>query len=148
MDALQKSGYLCHPQQLYTLRRITIDEGKAKGTSIIEVCTAGGLQLDILPDAGLDIGQVRYKGVNVAFISKNGYDSPAAIDHFVRIHQQTQRQEHHDLEQPSQTVHKCIDFLAESQFGISYYYTSNVNSQVTVTFEQVCGSKSNENQTK
>ena len=79
MDTLQKSGYLCHPQQLYTLRRITIDEGKAKGTSIIEVCTAGGLQLDILPDAGLDIGQVRYKGVNVAFISKNGYDSPAAI---------------------------------------------------------------------
>lgn len=79
MDALQKSGYLCHPRQLYTLRRITIDEGKAKGTGIIEVCTAGGLQLDILPDAGLDIGQVRYKGVNVTFISKNGYDSPAAI---------------------------------------------------------------------
>ena len=74
-----RSGYLCHPQQLYTLRRIEITEGRAKGTAVIEVCTADGLQLDILPEAGLDIGQVRYKGVNVAFISKNGYDSPAAI---------------------------------------------------------------------
>lgn len=79
MNELLKSGYVCHPQQLYTLRRMTVSEGKARGTQIIEVCTAEGLQVDILPDAGLDIGQVRYKGVNVAFISKNGYDSPAAI---------------------------------------------------------------------
>ncbi len=79
MDHLLKSGYLCHPQQLVTLRRVTVAEGKARGTGIIEVATAGGLQADILPDAGLDIGQVRYKGVNVSFISKNGYDSPAAI---------------------------------------------------------------------
>ncbi|MBO5952800.1 MAG: aldose 1-epimerase family protein [Oscillospiraceae bacterium] len=79
MEKMMKSGYVNHPQQLYTLRRVTVNEGKAKGTEIIEVCTAGGLQVDILPDAGMDIGQVRYKGVNVTFISKNGYDSPAAI---------------------------------------------------------------------
>lgn len=76
MEQLQKSGYLCNPQQAYTLRRVTISEGKAKGASVIEVCTAGGLQVDILPDSGLDIGQVRYKGTNMTFISKNGYDSP------------------------------------------------------------------------
>lgn len=80
MDQILKSGYLCHPMQLYTVRRVTVSEGKAKGTEIIEVCTADGLQADILPDAGLDIGQVRYKGANLSFISKNGYDSPAAID--------------------------------------------------------------------
>ena len=79
MDTILKSGYVCHPQQLYTLRRVTVSEGKPKGTEIIEVNTAGGLQLDILPDAGLDIGQVRYRGTNVTFISKNGYDSPVAI---------------------------------------------------------------------
>lgn len=79
MDKLEKSGYLCHPGQMYTLRRMTVSEGKAKGTAVIEICTAGGLQLDLLPDAGLDIGQVRYKGTNVTFLSKNGYDSPAAI---------------------------------------------------------------------
>lgn len=79
MEQLYKSGYLCHPQQMYTLRRVTVAEGKAKGVGVIEVSTAGGLQVDILPDAGLDMGQVRYKGTNVTFISKNGYDSPAAI---------------------------------------------------------------------
>jgi len=79
MEKLWKSGYLCNAQQMYTLRRVTVESGKARGTSVIEVMTAGGLQLDILPDAGLDIGQARYRGENVAFISKNGYDSPAAI---------------------------------------------------------------------
>lgn len=79
MENLLKSGYLCNTQQMVTLRRVTIAEGKAKGTAVIEVATPDGLQVDILPDAGLDIGQVRYKGVNVSFISKNGYDSPAAI---------------------------------------------------------------------
>ena len=54
-------------------------EGKARGTEIIEVKTAGGLELDILPDTGLDIGQCRYRGVNMSWLSKNGYDSPAAI---------------------------------------------------------------------
>lgn len=77
MRNLLQSGYVSHPQQVYTLRRVNITEGKAKGTGIIEVCTAGGLQVDILPDTGLDIGQVRYKGTNMAFIAKNGYDSPA-----------------------------------------------------------------------
>ena len=79
METLYKSGYLCHPQQMYTLRRFSLTEGKASGVNIIEICTAGGLQVDLLPDAGLDIGQVRFRGTNVTFISKNGYDSPAAI---------------------------------------------------------------------
>lgn len=76
MKNLLQSGYVGNSQQIYTLRRIDLTEGKAKGTGIIEVCTADGLQVDILPDTGLDIGQVRYKGTNVSFITKNGYDSP------------------------------------------------------------------------
>ena len=74
-----RKGYIGNPAQLVTLRKVTVSEGRAKGTQIIEVKTAGGLELDILPDAGLDIGQCRYKGVNMSWMSKNGYDSPAAI---------------------------------------------------------------------
>jgi len=88
MEQILKSGYLCNHQQVYTLRRVTINEGKAKGASVIEVSTAGGLQVDILPDSGMDIGQVRYKGVNMTFISKNGYDCPSSFtpweDEFLR----------------------------------------------------------------
>lgn len=79
MNTLQQSGYICHPQQLYSVRRMTVSEGTAKGTTVIEICTAGGLRMDILPDTGLDIGQVHYKGTNMTFISKNGYDNPARI---------------------------------------------------------------------
>lgn len=79
MKTLQQSGYICHPQQLYSVRRMTVSEGTAKGTTVIEICTAGGLRMDILPDTGLDIGQVHYKGTNMTFTSKNGYDNPARI---------------------------------------------------------------------
>ncbi len=79
MTDMEASGYIGNPAQLYTLRRVTVAEGKAKGTGIIEVCTAAGLQADILPDAGLDIGQVRFQGRTMSWMSKNGYDSPAVI---------------------------------------------------------------------
>lgn len=77
MDELLRTGCVGNTNQLYGVRRVTLNEGKARGTEIIEIHTAGGLQVDILPDSGLDIGQVRYKGVNMAWMSKNGYDSPA-----------------------------------------------------------------------
>ena len=79
MERYIRKGYIGHPSQLAGVRRVTVDEGRAKGTGIIEVKTAGGLELDVLPDAGLDIGQARFKGVNVAWMSTNGYDGPAAI---------------------------------------------------------------------
>ncbi len=76
MKELIRSGYLCNPQQACTLRRVVIDEGKPYGTQVIEVATAGGLQVDLLPNSGLDMGQARYRGVNMSWISKNGYDAP------------------------------------------------------------------------
>lgn len=79
LQEIIEQGYIGNPSQLVTLRRVSISEGRAKGTEIIEVKTAGGLELDILPDAGLDIGQCRYRGINMSWLSKNGYDSPAAI---------------------------------------------------------------------
>ena len=74
-----RNGYIGNPSQLVSVRRVSLAEGKAKGTEIIEVRTAGGLELDILPDTGLDIGQCRFRGINMSWMSKNGYDSPAVI---------------------------------------------------------------------
>lgn len=79
MKDLLRSGYVCHPQQLYSVRRLSFTEGRAKGASLIEVNTADGLAVDILPDSGLDIGQVRFRGINMTYISKNGYDGPAVF---------------------------------------------------------------------
>ena len=79
MYEIMKKGYIGNPNQLCSVRRVTLEEGRGKHTEIIEAVTAGGLQLDILPDTGLDIGQTRYKGVNMSWMSKNGYDGPAVI---------------------------------------------------------------------
>ena len=77
MEKEQLYRYTGNPDQLFGLRRVRLEEGRAGGTTIIEATTAGGLQVDILPDTGLALGLVRYKGVNVSYQSKNGYDSPA-----------------------------------------------------------------------
>lgn len=37
------------------------------------------------------------------------------VQHFVRIDKQPQCEEHDDLEQPGESVHEGIDFLAESK---------------------------------
>ena len=79
MFKLLKKGYIGNPSQLATVRRAVLAEGKAKGTEIIEVKTACGLELEILPDMGLDIGQARFKGINMTWLCKNGYDSPSSF---------------------------------------------------------------------
>ena len=76
MQKIIREGWIGNPAQLVTLRRVTVEEGKARGTQILEVKTAGGLEIDVLPDSGLDLGQCRYRGVNMSWMSKNGPDSP------------------------------------------------------------------------
>ena len=76
-------AYVGNEEQVYGVRRVILDEGNAKGIALYQVTTAGGLELDILPDSGLDIGRVKYKGVNINYTTKNGYDSPVR---FLPIH--------------------------------------------------------------
>lgn len=76
MDAKDFRAYVGNEEQVYGVRRVILDEGNARGIAIYQVTTAGGLELDILPDSALDIGRVRYKGVNISYTTKNGYDSP------------------------------------------------------------------------
>lgn len=61
------------------MRRMRIEEGRAKECTVLLVRSSGSLQLDILPDMGLDIGQLNYRGGNISYMSKNGYDIPACF---------------------------------------------------------------------
>ena len=69
--------YVGNEDQVYGVRRVILDEGNARGVAVYQVRTAGGLEFDVLPDSGLDIGHLRYKGVNISYTTKNGYSSPA-----------------------------------------------------------------------
>ena len=77
MDMKKFYAYTGNSEQVYGVRRVILDEGNARGTAIYQVHTSGGLDVDILPDTGLDMGSLRYKGVNMNYMTKNGYDSPA-----------------------------------------------------------------------
>lgn len=60
------------PEQIYSVKKYTVDEGKGKGNSIYQVVTGGQLQYDISIDNCMDLANLSYKGVNISFISKNG----------------------------------------------------------------------------
>lgn len=60
--------------------RFVYSEGKAKGCEAIEVATGSGLRLTILPDRGMDIANVSFRGVDISFISKNGISGPSAVN--------------------------------------------------------------------
>ncbi|MGI6563520.1 MAG: aldose 1-epimerase family protein [Clostridia bacterium] len=51
-------------------------EGKAAGLKAFEVETGGGLNYIVLQDKCLDIFKVKYKGINISFVSKAGLVHP------------------------------------------------------------------------
>ena len=77
METKELYRYIGNSEQLFGIRRVILDEGNARGVAIYQVKTACGLELEILPDTGLDIGHLSYKGVNISYTTKNGYASPA-----------------------------------------------------------------------
>lgn len=62
--------------QLVCARRYELLDGRGDGVKAVEVDTGGGLEFTLLQDKCLDIYDVRYKGVNLGFISKPGISAP------------------------------------------------------------------------
>lgn len=79
MEKTHLYRYTGNAEQLYGARRARLTEGRAGGSQVIEVTTGGGLEFDLLPDTGLDVGRLRYKGVNISYLSKNGMDASSAV---------------------------------------------------------------------
>ena len=67
--------------QLYGVRHVTIEEGRGRGMTVYEVETGGMLSVDVLPDNGFDLGALRYRGMNISYLSKNGYVAAAFAGH-------------------------------------------------------------------
>lgn len=72
-EIMARAGSLA---QVAGLRAVTLEDGQGRGQRVIEVETGGGLAFDVLPDRTLDIGQLRWRGVPVAWIGPNGLRSP------------------------------------------------------------------------
>jgi len=61
----------CNPSALYGARRVELSDGRGRGRRLIEVKTAAGLRASFSEDNCLDILDMEYKGINLAFLSKN-----------------------------------------------------------------------------
>jgi len=62
--------------QVARIDRFIEDDGAARGARRVRMCTGGGLEVEIHPDRALDLGQVTYRGIPLAWMSPVGVSSP------------------------------------------------------------------------
>jgi hypothetical protein len=65
-----------HINQIASITRYEITEGKAKGSKVIEIRNGGGLEFRVIESKGLSIYGASYKGINLDFLSKPGLVAP------------------------------------------------------------------------
>jgi len=62
--------------QVARVDSFTVDDGPSRGTRRIRMVNGGGLDIEVLPDRGMDLGHVSYRGIPLAWISAVGMQSP------------------------------------------------------------------------
>jgi Domain of unknown function (DUF4432) len=73
---LAAAGQLANLDQLATITASTVAGGPAHGCRAIDLRVAGGIDLRLLPDRGLDLGAAWYRGTPLAWISAVGEHGP------------------------------------------------------------------------
>jgi hypothetical protein len=58
--------------QIAYIRPIEMIEGRSKGIKAFDVNTGGGLQFSVLEGKCLDISEMKYKGINLSYLTKPG----------------------------------------------------------------------------
>lgn len=72
--------YIGHDTQLYGVEEHRLVGGKGDGMRLFEVNNGKGLMLTISPDRCGDITRLRFKGINMSYLSPCGYAAPAYYD--------------------------------------------------------------------
>lgn len=72
--------YIGHDSQLFGIEEHRLVGGKGDGMRLYEVNNGKGLELTISPDRNGDITRLRYKGMNMSYMSPCGYVAPAYYD--------------------------------------------------------------------
>ncbi len=64
--------YTGTPEQLFGHKEYRLQGGKADDLRVIEIYNSKGLSLDVLPDRGMDIANLKFMGMNLSFLSNTG----------------------------------------------------------------------------
>ena len=67
-------------EQLASIRRYTLEDGKGRGMRAFEVTNGSGFDFTVYPDRGLDIGPARWNGQSITWMTRNGPVHPAFYD--------------------------------------------------------------------
>lgn len=63
--------------QLFGVRDLTLNGGRAQGVRALEVNNGHGLSMTVLPDRAMDIAWLSYRSVNLSYITHAGIVAPA-----------------------------------------------------------------------
>lgn len=77
---MNKLDYIGHPFQLSGVEEYELTRAKAKGMKIWHVKNGTGLEMYISLDRGFDIIALTCSGINVSYLSPNGYVAPSFYD--------------------------------------------------------------------
>lgn len=72
--------YIGHDSQVYGIEEHRLVGGKGDGMRLFEVNNGKGLMLTVSPDRNGDITRLRYRGINMSYMSPCGYVAPAYYD--------------------------------------------------------------------
>jgi hypothetical protein len=67
-------------RQVCRIDRFVHDDGPARGSRLVRVVNGGGLEIELLPDRGLDLGHVTYRGIPLAWAAPALPAGPAHVD--------------------------------------------------------------------
>lgn len=76
LDKRETLKYVGDLSQLFGVKDYRLIGGKAHGVRAVDVKNGSGLEFTVLPDRGLDISSLSYKGMNMSYISKTGIVAP------------------------------------------------------------------------
>ena len=72
--------YIGHDSQLCGIEEHRLIGGKGDGLRLLEVRNEKGLELTVSPDRNGDITRLRFKGINMSYMSPCGYVAPTYYD--------------------------------------------------------------------
>ena len=72
--------YIGHESQLCGIEEHRLIGGRGDGMRLYEVSNGKGLEMTVSPDRNGDITRLRYKGINLSYMSPCGYVAPAYYD--------------------------------------------------------------------
>ncbi len=72
--------YIGRMEQVASIRRYSLEDGKGRGMRAFEVMNASGFGFTVYPDRGLDIGPASWNGKSLTWMSRNGFVAPSFYD--------------------------------------------------------------------